>query len=129
MVYITSILFCGNSWCPIFVIVYLSFFDSLVDIFPLMCATYKVWITELTLIPEKYQSVWLQTYYNITDKNSSISFEGIDRHITSITTRSIGIAEILVLMSVSTFKPVVILYIQFPVIGIILYSFMLCVIH
>jgi hypothetical protein len=82
-----------------------------------MCAAYKVWITELTLIPEKYQSVWRQTYYNITDKNSSISCEGIDKHITSMTARPIGIAEILVLMSVSTFKPAVILYIQFPVIG------------
>ena len=76
------------------------------DIFPLMFAADKVWITELTLNhknirsdrnlqAEKYQSVWCQ--------NSDI--------ITNITTPPVRLAAILVRMSVSTFKTAVILHV------------------
>ena len=85
-------------------------------VFPFMCATNKGWITELTLIHknirsvgnshaqeltldiENYWSVWSQTYFDLTDKNNNTSFEGL--------------TAILVIMSVSTFKTAVILYIS-----------------
>ena len=86
-------------WC--FIFAYYNFIYWQTEHFPL--AADNVWLTELTLIHtnirsvhnshvDKYQSVWRQTHYNITDKKSNISFEGIDRHITSITARSIGLA-------------------------------------
>ena len=89
------------------------------DIFPLMCAADKVSITELTLIHKIIRSV----------RNSHISQSDI-KHIvtsriktltsvlklstdiiTSITVRLIGLFAILVIMSVSTFKTAIILYI------------------
>ena len=61
---------------------------------------------------EIYQSLWCQTRYDITDANNNISFEGLDMNI-SITTcpNRLDVIAILVLMSVSTFKTAVILYI------------------
>ena len=80
-----------------------------------MCAADKVWITELTLIHKNirsirnslaqvYQSIWHKTYYNITDKNNNITFEGLTDIVTNIPAHPIGLAEILVIMSVSAFK-------------------------
>ena len=88
---------------------------SKLDIFPLMCATNKVRITELTLIHKNIRSVHnshisqseVKHIMRLTDKNNNISFEGIDRHYHSAS----GLATILVIMSVSTFKTVAILYI------------------
>ena len=67
---------------------------------------------------EIYQSLWCQTRYDITtydittDANNNISFEGLDMNI-SITTcpNRLDVIAILVLMSVSTLKTAVILYI------------------
>ena len=72
-------------------------FIGKLDIFPLMCATDKFWITELTLIHknirsvrnlhaqeltdiENYLSVWCQTHFDVTNKNNNSSFEGLDRY-------------------------------------------------
>jgi len=55
-------------------------FIGKLDIFPLMCAADKVWITELTLMlknirsvcnshAQVYQSIWRKTNYDVTDKN------------------------------------------------------------
>jgi hypothetical protein len=91
-----------------------SFIGKL-DIFPFMCATDKVWITELTLIHKNIRSVrnsrsiWHKTHYDITDKNNNISSEDLDRLITNIPAHPIRLTEILVIMSVSTFRIVVVL--------------------
>ena len=61
------------------------------DIFHLMCAVDKVWVTELTLIHKNirsvcnlhaqvYWSIWRKTQIDVTDKNNNISSEGPDRH-------------------------------------------------
>ena len=62
------------------------------DIFSLMCATDKVWITKLTLIHKNissvrnlheaqvYLSIWRKTHYDITNENNNVSSEGLDRH-------------------------------------------------
>jgi hypothetical protein len=67
------------------------FFIGKLDIFPLMYAIDKIWITELTLIHKNirsvlnssaqvYWSIWCKTHYDITDKNNNVSSEGLDRH-------------------------------------------------
>ena len=61
------------------------------DIFPLMCAVDKVWITELTLI-----------YKNIR----SVHFSQVQE----LTLIPVGLAAIVAIMSVLTFKTAVILY-------------------
>ena len=61
------------------------------DIFPLMCAIDKVWITELTLI-----------YKNIR----SVHFSQVQE----LTLIPVGLAAIVAIMSVLTFKTAVILY-------------------
>ena len=77
------------------------------DIFPLMCAAYKVWISELTLIhtnirsvcnshAQVYRSIWCKTHYDITDNNNNISSESLYR-------RYHKYQLVLVIMSVSTF--------------------------
>ena len=43
------------------------------DIFSLMHAADKVWITDLTDI-ENYLSVWRHTHFDVTDKNNNASF-------------------------------------------------------
>ena len=59
------------------------------DIFPLMCAADKVWITELILIhtnirsvsnshAQVYGTIWRKTHYDVTDKNNKVSSEGCD---------------------------------------------------
>ena len=61
------------------------------DIFPLLCATDKVWITELNLIQKNissvrnshaqvYRSIWRKTHYDVTDKNSNVSSEVLHTH-------------------------------------------------
>jgi hypothetical protein len=61
------------------------------DIFPLMCAADKVWITELTLIHKNissvsnfhvqvYRSIWRKTHNDVTDKNKNFSSEGLGSH-------------------------------------------------
>ena len=61
------------------------------DIFSLMCAADKVWITELTLIHKNirsvcsshtqvYGTIWRKTHYDVTDKNNKVSSEGCDTH-------------------------------------------------
>ena len=97
-----------------------TFFNSKLDIFSLMCAADKVWITELTLIHKNirsvrnlhaqvYRSIWCKTHYDVTVKNNSISSEGLDRHYHECPSSSIGLAEILAIISVSTFKISIIL--------------------
>jgi hypothetical protein len=77
------------------------------DIFPLMCAAYKVWISELTLIhtnirsvcnshAQVYRSIWCKTHYDITDNNNNVSSESLYR-------RYHKYQLVLVIMSVSTF--------------------------
>jgi hypothetical protein len=84
------------------------------DIFPLMCAVDKVWITEVTLILKNIRSNWRKTHYDVTDKNNNISFEGLNRHIiTNIPAGPIRLAEILVITYVSTFKITVIPYLLY----------------
>jgi hypothetical protein len=64
------------------------------DIFPLMCALIKSgslnwpWSTKIlghfvTHMPKNwlsYWKVWLQTHFDITDKNNNASFEDLDIH-------------------------------------------------
>jgi hypothetical protein len=50
---------------------------------------------------EDYQPVWCQTHYDVTDKNNNVSFEA----------HPIRLAEILAIMSVSTFITAIILYV------------------
>jgi hypothetical protein len=68
------------------------YFIGKFDIFPLICAADKVWITELTLIHKSIRSVrhshvqvypsilFIHSHYDVTDKNNSVSYEGLDRH-------------------------------------------------
>ena len=63
-------------------------FIGKLDIFTLMSASDKVWITELTLIHKNIRSICnsntsqsdVKTHYDVTDKNNNISLEGINRH-------------------------------------------------
>ena len=103
-----------------------TFIDKL-DIFPLMCAADKVWITELTLIHKNIRlvhnchwqvnkSIWRKTCYDVTDKNNNISSEATDI-ITNISVSPIlviisVVSPILVIISVSTFKIAFILYVS-----------------
>ena len=91
------------------------------DVFPLMCAADKVWITQLTLIQNiirsvrslhahVYRSIWRRPHYDVTDKNNNVSSEGLDRYYHKYSARSIGLAKTLAIMFVSTFKIAVILY-------------------
>ena len=68
-----------------------SIFIGRLDIFSFICATDKVWITELILIHKRiksvrsvhaqvYRSIWRKAHYDVIDKSSSISSEGLDRH-------------------------------------------------
>jgi hypothetical protein len=72
-----------------------------------MCAAYKVWISELTLIhtnirsvcnshAQVYRSIWCKTHYDITDNNNNVSSESLYR-------RYHKYQLVLVIMSVSTF--------------------------
>jgi hypothetical protein len=65
-----------------------SIFIDWLDIFSFICATDKVWITELILIHKRiksvrnvhaqvYRSIW---HYDVIDKSNNISSEGLDRH-------------------------------------------------
>jgi hypothetical protein len=87
----------------------------------LICAADKVWIIELTLIHKNirsvrsshaqvYQSVRRKTHYDVTDKNNNVSSEDSTDIITNIPAHPIGLAEILAIMSVSTFNIAVTLY-------------------
>ena len=100
------------------------------DIFPLMCATDKVWITELTLIHKNIRSVrnshaqeltlMLKIIVKCDVKHILMSpIETItpvlkisNYIITSITACPIGLTAILVIMSVSTFRLTAILVIM-----------------
>lgn len=84
------------------------------DVFPLICAADKLWITQLTLIHKNirsvrslhahaYRSICRRPHYDVTDKNSNVSSECLDD-------RTIDLADILTIMSVSIFKIAVILY-------------------
>jgi hypothetical protein len=97
--------------------------------FPLIWATVKVWITELTLIHKNIRSVsnsHAQELTLILKIISQCAFKHILTSliktimpvlkiltyiITSITARPVRLAEILAVMSVSTFKTAVILYV------------------
>ena len=89
------------------------------DNFPLMYAADKVWVTDLTLIHKSVRnshaqinrSIWRKAYYNVSNKNNNVNFEGLDRHYHKYPTRNIVLAEILTIMSVPTFKTAIILYI------------------
>ena len=59
---------------------------------------------------QKYQSVWIHIMTLSTDKNNNICLNVSTYISTSITVGPIGLAAILVIMYVSTFKTVVILY-------------------
>ena len=86
-----------------------------------MCAAGKVWITELTLIHKNIRLVHSSQIGQSDAKRIMISLIKTIASvlkvsiyiITSITARLIRLAAILVIMSVSTFKTVVILY-RFP---------------
>ena len=92
------------------------------DIFPLMCADDKIWITELTLIHKKILGQFVTCMHQFIGQSdvkhimispintiTSVLKASTDS-ITNIPARSIGLAEILAIMSVSTFKIDVILY-------------------
>ena len=99
------------------------------DIFPLMCAADKVWINELTLIHKNIRSVRNSHAHELTLILKIIGqcdFKHILTSliitttpvlkistyiITSITARPVRLSVILAIMSVSTFKTAVILYI------------------
>ena len=98
--------------------------------FPLIWATVKVWITELTLIHKNIRSVSNSHVQELTLILKIISQCDV-KHIltsliktitlvtyiiTSITARPVRLAEILAVMSVSTFKTDVILYVLWIVI-------------
>ena len=100
------------------------------DILPLLWATVKVWITELTLIHKNIRSVSNSHVQELTLILKIISQCDV-KHIltsliktitlvtyiiTSITARPVRLAEILAVMSVSTFKTDVILYVLWIVI-------------
>jgi hypothetical protein len=105
----------------------LNYFIGKLDIFPLICATDKVWITELTLIHKDIRSV---RHSHVQELNLILKIisQCDVKHIltspmkkitpyiiTSITARSVGLAAILAIMSVSTFKTTIILYLFFNV--------------
>jgi hypothetical protein len=108
----------------------LKYVISKLDIFPLICATDKVWVTELTWFHKNIRSVRNsngQELNLILKINSQCDVKHILTSpiktitsvlkiltyiITSITARPVGFAEIVVIMSVSTFKTDVILYIS-----------------
>jgi hypothetical protein len=50
-----------------------------------------------------------------TDINDNVSFEGIDKHISLVSQLALSLVSILVplIMSVSTFKTVVVLYVSY----------------
>jgi hypothetical protein len=101
----------------------ISCFIWKLDIFPLMCAADKVWITELTLIhkhmrsvrnshAQVFRSIWRKAHYEVPDKAiTSVLMASIDI-VRNILVRLIGLAEILAIMSISTFKIAVILYVS-----------------
>ena len=108
----------------------LKYVISKLDIFPLICATDKVWVTELTWFHKNIRSVRNsngQELNLILKINSQCDVKHISTSliktitpvlkiltyiITSIAAHPVGFAEIVVLMSVSTFKTAVILYIS-----------------
>ena len=70
--------------------IFLKYIIDKFNIFSLMCAADNVWITELTLIHKNIMSfrnshvhvyLWIDIkhIYDVTDKNNSISSEGLDR--------------------------------------------------
>ena len=99
------------------------------DILPLMCATDKVWITELTLIHknirpvrkshvqeltdiENHHAMWHQTHFDVTDKTITTFLKILTYIITSMTARPIGVAVILGIISVSIFTSQYVVYIH-----------------
>jgi len=95
------------------------------DILLLMCGADRVWITELTSIHKNiiqrsvhnshvqvYQSIWCKTHYDVTDKNDNVSSEGLEKQYHKYPNSSIGLADILAIMSVSAFKIAVTLYLS-----------------
>ena len=87
-----------------------------------MCAADKVWITVLTLIHKNIKSVrnshvqvylliWRKAHYDVTNKKKTSVLKASTDIITNIPAHTIGLAEILGIMSVLTFKITVILYI------------------
>ena len=71
---------------------------------------YSISINKLTLDTENYLSVWCQTHYDFTDKNNKVCFEGLEKYYHCLSACTIGLTVILVVMSVSTFKTAIILY-------------------
>jgi len=116
---------------PNYDITVISYFIGKLDIFPLMCAADKVWITELTLIHKNIRLVCNSHAQELTLILKIISqcdvkhiFMSLIKTITPvmkistyiitcITARPVGLAVILVIMSVSTFKTAIILHIYY----------------
>ena len=96
------------------------------DIFPLMCATDKVWITKLTLIhknisfvPNSYAQVYTcmsicrNSHYDDVDKNNNDSSKRLDRHYHKYPSSPYQTRwDISDNICLSVFKIVVILYIK-----------------
>ena len=65
------------------------------QIFSLIPQTDIVSIKNLAPDTKHYMSMWCQTHYDVTDKNSNISFEGLHIHVTtSITAHPIRLTAI-----------------------------------
>jgi len=100
-----------------------SFIGKL-DIFPLMCAADKVWITELKPWSAKILGQFITRMRKFISQSDVkhimtspikmiTSVYKVSKHITtSITARPIRLTAILLIMSVSTFKTTVILYLS-----------------
>jgi len=100
------------------------------DILPLMCAADKVWITELTLIHKNIRSFVTHMRKSISQSDVKLIMmspiktimsvlKASTDIITNIPSRSIGLAEMLPIMSVSTFKIAVILYLSETELGLL----------
>ena len=53
-----------------------------------------------------------KTHDDVTDKNNNVRSKGLNRHYHKCLISSIGLADILAIMSVSTFKTAGILYVS-----------------
>jgi hypothetical protein len=85
------------------------------DIFHLMCAADKIWITELILIHKYIMCKFIgqsNVKHIMTSPIKTIRsvLKALTDIITNIPARPIELAEILTIMSVSTFKIAIILY-------------------
>jgi hypothetical protein len=88
------------------------------DIFPLMCTTDPVWITKLTFIHKKMLGQFVTRMRKFIGQFDikyimMLVLKALTDIITNIPAHPIGLAEILTIMSVSTFKIAVILYILY----------------